>query len=59
MRSHKELRTKKALLYTQSLQERANTNSNDLKDLVTSQRFFPLKFIQLSVSFQFWNVSLA
>lgn len=49
----------KALLYTQSLQERANTNSNDLKDLVTSQRFFPLKFIPLSVSFQFWNVSRA
>ena len=40
MRSHKELRTKKALLYTQSLQERANTKSNYLKDLVTSQRFF-------------------
>lgn len=59
MRSHKELRTKKTLLYTQSLQERANTNSNYLKDLVTSQRFFPLKFIQLSVSFQFWNVSRA
>ncbi len=40
MRIHKELRTKKTLLYTQSLQERANTNSNYLKDLVTSQRFF-------------------
>lgn len=28
MRIHKELRTKKTLLYTQSLQERANTNHN-------------------------------